>query len=119
MAASLNLVVDWWTLSYLEVTDVRKVLRGVLRALKPDGFFIVCLPVTLRAGNRGGPKDDGMHYRSYKEYESLFKEAGFVNHNGMLEAQHYEPGDIKGCFDYGREAVWTLTLPKESLVISK
>ena len=37
---------DWWTLSYLEVSDVRKVLRGVLQALTPDGFFIVCLPVS-------------------------------------------------------------------------
>ena len=43
-----DVVVDWWTLSYLDLPDVGKVLRGLKIALGPAGFLVLCLPVINR-----------------------------------------------------------------------
>ena len=43
-----DVVVDWWTLSYLELPDVGKVLRGLKIALGARGFLVLCLPVINR-----------------------------------------------------------------------
>ena len=51
----IEVVVDWWTMSYLSLADVRKVLEGVHQALKTSGIFVICLPVKLREASRAGP----------------------------------------------------------------
>ena len=43
-----DVVVDWWTLSYLDLPDVGKVLRGLKIALGSRGFLVLCLPVINR-----------------------------------------------------------------------
>ena len=75
----LDVIIDWWTLSYLKPLDATKVLHGVRLALKPGGFFVVCVPVKIREASRSGPTDRGMVYRTIKWYDQLFKMAGLVH----------------------------------------
>ena len=75
--SSMDVVVDWWTLSYLEVPDIQLVVEGVFKALKPGGIYIVCVPVTLARGNKGGHCDVGMIYYAREDYNELFKRKGF------------------------------------------
>ena len=107
--ASVDVIVDWWTLSYLEVADVGKVLRGVQQALRPDGVFVVCLSVTLRPGNRGGPMDVGMHNRMQSDYEDLFKAAGLESHGCLPKPREYGPVSVKALYHQCSETVWVLT----------
>ena len=85
-------MVDWWTLSYVDITHVPQVVKGVLHALKPGGIFIVCLPVKLSRGNRGGPCDTGMTYRLKWDYDEFFMSAGFERHEKFIETIDYNPG---------------------------
>ena len=109
MACWLGVVVDQWTLSYLVIKDVEKVLRGVRRALKPSGFFVVCLPVKLRKGSLRLKNDVGMIYRTTWKYEALFKAAGFVIYTADQKPQEYVQGTTSDGLEYGREAIWILT----------
>ena len=103
------MVVDWWTMSYLSLADVRKVLEGVHQALKTSGIFVVCLPVKLREASRAGPTDEGMKYRTVQEYESLFDLAGLKHLDPETGARVLTPGQTGGTTLYGREAIWILT----------
>ena len=108
-ASTFDVIVDWWTLSYLEVADVRMVLAGISKALKPGGAFIISLPVTLRSGNRGGPMDIRMNNRMQCEYEALFTAAGLEHHPCLPEPQQYEPVAKNNEYLSSRESVWILT----------
>jgi hypothetical protein len=101
-------VVDWWTLSYVDITHVPQVVKGVLHALKPGGLFIVCLPVKLSRGNRGGPCDTGMTCEVKWDYDKIFKSAGFELHEYFPEALDYNPGTTEDGSVYSREAIWVL-----------
>ena len=79
LSGQMDVIIDWWTLSYLKAHDVTKVLRGVRKALKPGGAFVVCVPVKIREASRSGPTDRGMVYRTVKFYEELFKMTGLVH----------------------------------------
>ena len=73
----MDIVIDWWTLSYLNISDMNKTLQGVVDSLKPGGIFIVCLPVKLKRTSNGGPCDFGMTYYARSDYEELFMSYGF------------------------------------------
>ena len=75
----VDAIVDWWTLSYLKPHDAAIVLHGVRYALKPQGVFVVCVPVKIREASRNGPSDRGMVYRTIKWYDQLFKMAGLIH----------------------------------------
>lgn len=109
LSKQLDIIVDWWTLSYLKPHDVVKVLQGVRLALKPNGIFIVCLPVKIRDASRNGPSDKGMVYRTVKWYDQLFKMAGLVHLFPDTGETVYTPSGPNMQTDYGREAVWILS----------
>jgi trans-aconitate methyltransferase len=109
LAGLFDVVVDWWTLSYLEPSDISKVLLGVRQAIQPAGFFVLCLPVIFRQGMRSGPSDVGMTYRTPDWYEAHFKAAGLVSYTTNQSAQYYPAGKTADGTEYGREAVWILT----------
>ena len=103
-----DILIDWWTLSYLTTDDISRVLDGLKVALKPSGLFIICLPVKLRDASRPGPTDKGMKYRTIWEYEELFSGAGFGALSQGKGPTVYTPGDIDGETVYGQEAIWVL-----------
>ena len=105
----MDIFVDWWTLSYLQLPDIVNVLGGLKKALKPGGYFIVCLPVKLREASRAGPTDKGMKYRTVLEWETLFDGAGFNHLYPDKGARVLTPGETGGKTVYGREAIWMLT----------
>ena len=109
LSGQIEVVVDWWTLSYLSLADVAKVLEGVRQALTTSGIFVVCHPVKLREASRAGPTDEGMKYRTVHEYESLFARADFVHLDAETGARVLTPGQTGGTTLYGREAIWVLT----------
>ena len=109
LEGQIEVAVDWWTISYLSLGDVAKVLEGVRQALKTTGIFVVCLPVKLREASRAGPTDEGMKYRTVQEYESLFAHAGLMHLDAETGARVLTPGQTGGTTLYGREAIWVLT----------
>ena len=114
-----DVLIDWWTLSYLTTDDMSKVLHGLEVAIKPTGLFIICLPVKLRDASRPGPTDKGMKYRTLQEYEALFRGAGFVDYFPGKGPTVYTPGNIDGETYYGQEAVWVLKPESKRVLRSK
>jgi hypothetical protein len=41
----VDIVVCWWTFSYLDEYGLSRVLDGILRVLKKDGFIIGAEPI--------------------------------------------------------------------------
>ena len=109
LEGQIEVAVDWWTISYLSLGDVAKVLEGVRQVLKTSGIFVVCLPVKLREASRAGPTKEGMKYRTVLEYEYLFAQAGLVHLDPETGPRVLTPGETGGTTLYGREAIWVLT----------
>ena len=111
VASSVDVIVDWWTLSYLEDGDLRRVLFYISNALKPDGVFLLCLPVRRNGKGPEHPHDPYMHFRDEAEYEALFQRAGLITHPCKREPRHYLPAGPRKKFHQEKETLWIL-MPK-------
>ena len=84
--AHFDLVIGWWTLSYLDVQGRKSYLRKISSCLKSGGFLVISEPVA-EAPELTHAFGQEMTVRKHDFYETLLASHGFLLQRSQVHKQ--------------------------------